>query len=93
MWVMTRAEVHGYHWLAATRFGLAGAREKSEGRSPDERAAFRGIPSLARIFYTPMETATMRRVRARGLQASGPVPVGRVPSRGVGCQICGLVGT
>ena len=31
---------------------------------------------------TPMETPTLRRVRARGLQARTPA-VGRVPSRGV----------
>ena len=38
-----------------------------------------------------METPTVRRVRARGLQARTPV-VGRVPSRGVqGCEITGLV--
>ena len=46
---------------------------------------------LARIFHTPMEVATLRRVRARGLQAHTSAPVGRVPSRGVwGCEICGL---
>ena len=46
---------------------------------------------LARIFHTPMETPTVRRVRARGLHARTSVPVGRVPSRGVrGCEICEL---
>jgi len=46
---------------------------------------------LARIFHTPMETPTLRRVRARGLQARITTPVGRVPSRGArGCEISGL---
>ena len=36
-----------------------------------------------------METPTVRRVRARGLQARTAAPVGRVPSRGVsGCEMC-----
>ena len=43
------------------------------------------------IFLTPMETSTVRRVRARGLQARTSPPVGRVPSRGVrGCEISEL---
>ena len=47
-------------------------------------------PTLARIIRTPMETPTLRRVRARGLQARTPA-VGRVPSRGVqGREITGL---
>jgi len=37
---------------------------------------------LAWTIHTPMETQTLRRVRARGLQACTPA-VGRVPSRGV----------
>jgi len=39
--------------------------------------------TLIWILHTPMETATERRVRARGLQARTTAPVGRVPSRGV----------
>jgi hypothetical protein len=47
--------------------------------------------ALACIFHTPMETPTVRRVRARGLQTRTSAPVGRVPSRGVwGGEICGL---
>jgi len=43
------------------------------------------------IFHTPMETPTVRRVRARGLPSRTSTPVGRVPSRGVrGCEISGL---
>jgi PIN domain nuclease of toxin-antitoxin system len=47
--------------------------------------------ALACIFHTPMETPTVRRVRARGLQARTSARVGRVPSRGVWwCEISGL---
>ena len=50
-------------------------------------------PSLARVFHTPMETPTVHRVGARGLQARTPA-VGRVPSRGVqGCEISRLAST
>ena len=46
--------------------------------------------SPARILHTPMAAPTLRRARARGLQARRPVPVGRVPSRGVWeCEISG----
>jgi len=42
---------------------------------------------VEREWYNPLETLTLRRVRARGLQAPIPAPVGRVPSRGVlGCK-------
>ena len=45
------------------------------------------FPILACIFHTLIETPTVRRVRARGLQERASV-VGRVPSRGVcGCEI------
>jgi len=37
------------------------------------------VLSPAWIFHTPMETPTVRRVRARGLQARTSAPVGRVP--------------
>ena len=42
-------------------------------------------------YPSPHPAATVRRVKARGLQANGAVPVGRVPSRGVcECEICRL---
>jgi hypothetical protein len=41
------------------------------------------LTRLTRIFDTSMKTPTARRVRARGLQARSPAPVGRVPPCGV----------
>jgi len=65
---------------------VLGAQDES-----DSVAFFAEKVTLARIFHTPMETPTPRRVRARGLQARITAPVGRVPSRGArGCEISGL---
>jgi hypothetical protein len=72
------------------RYGGGGAllvagRSASPPRNPDD---FSPHLPLARILHTPMETPTLRRVRARGLQARITAPVGRVPSRGAqGCEI------
>jgi len=60
------------------------------GQRPPPPTPTGGQP-LAWIFHTPMETPTVCRVRARGLQARTSAPVGRVPSRGVrGCEISEL---
>ncbi len=53
-------------------------------------AEHRLVAGLACIFPKPMETAKVHHVRERGLQPNTPLPVGRVPSRGVGCEILGL---
>jgi hypothetical protein len=53
----------------------------SRGRSPSQPGLFQTGSNP----HTPMKRATVRRVRAHGLQANGPVPVGRVPPRGVRC--------
>ena len=56
----------------------------------DEALARDRVEEPDRPFHTPMETPTVRRVRARGLQARTSAPVGRVPSRGV--WVCGISG-
>jgi len=68
----------------------ADARSGSPAHSTGEGCRKPGGEGLARIINTPMETPTLRRVRARGLQARTPA-VGLVPSRGVqGCEISRL---
>ena len=60
----------------------AEARSGSPAHSTGAGRRKPGGEGLARIIRTPMETPTLRRVRARGLQARITAPVGRVPSRG-----------
>jgi hypothetical protein len=58
------------------------------------KLALPDIEPLPRIFHTPMEMPTVRRVGARGLQARASARVGRVPPRGFsGCEISGLITT
>ena len=68
----------------------AEARSGSPAHSTGARCRKPGGEGLARIIHTPMDTPTLRRMRARDLQASTPA-VGRVLSRGVpGCEISRL---
>src|ERR1035437_7046291 len=59
----------------------AGRRSQPDALPAHAQAVVFERRVLARIFHTPMETPTVRRVRARGLQARTSAPVGRVPSR------------
>jgi hypothetical protein len=67
---------------------LPDAQVAGEAVPPALRAGTsqRDVPTqlLARIFHTPMEMPTDRRVRARGLQAAMPQFVGRVPHAALG---------
>jgi spermidine synthase len=72
--------------LTNRRSSSAGCGVRNAETDQSERES-----ALTRIFHTPMETPTLHRVRARGLQARITAPVGRVPSRGArGCEISGL---
>ena len=68
----------------------AEARSGSPAHSTGAGRRKPGGEGLARIIRTPMETPTLRRVRARGLQSRTPA-VGRVSPRCVpGCEISRL---
>ena len=82
------------------RGGLGGSQICESPHPPGPRQPPRGaevlragaaiLEALAGIFHTPISTATVRRVRARGLQAQAGSCRPRALTRRCGCEICGL---